>query len=83
MVYGESGWHNNCCSGHPSEGQVIWYAHEDMEQRQKLVRGLGGRYGCGRYLYGPGGLILERRCIFLRKKKEEGRSHLGFMKVHN
>lgn len=47
------------------------------------MRGLGGRYGCGRYLYGFGGLIFERRCIFLRKKKEEGRLYFGFMKVYN
>lgn len=37
------------------------------------VRGPSRRYECGSYLYGPGGLILENRCVFLsRRKGKEG-----------
>lgn len=31
LIWGESGWHDSSCSGHPSEDQVIWCAYEDVE----------------------------------------------------
>lgn len=42
---------------------------EGIEWKQEQVGGPDRRYGCGTYLYGPGGLILESRCIFLRRRK--------------
>lgn len=37
------------------------------------VRSPSRRYECGSYLYAPGGLVLENRCVFLsRRKGKEG-----------